>query len=88
MFVLFVPAVAEVELGFHDYYHGVNEGSNGHFYVLAYGDTPSNDVVLRLIPLTVSGFQNYSNAHPERTFGYYDNFYYIEYINDPAECEH
>lgn len=87
MCVLLVLAAAQIELEFGDYYHYACEGRNGNFYVYASGGTPSNDVVLRLIPLTYSGFQNYINAHPERTFSH-DIAYYTQYIHDPAECEH
>lgn len=87
MLALFVPVGAQVELGFEQADYAVREGRNGQFYLQAYDRTPSSDVVLRMIPLTVSGFQDYRNAHPERTFAQ-SSLDSIAAIAIPAEGEH
>ena len=79
-------AAAQVELGFEQADYAVREGRNGEFFLQTYIGSPINDVVLRLIPLTVSGFQNYRSNNPTRIFAQsiLDD---IAAISNPAECE-
>ena len=81
------PAAAQVELGFKETDRGVTEGDNEDFNLRRYTGTLTSDVVLRVIPLTVSGFENYRNNNPTRIFA--DSILNdVAEIFDPAECEH
>jgi len=79
-------AAAQVELGFEQADYAVREGRNGEFFLQTYIGSPINDVVLRLIPMTVSGFQNYRSNNPTRIFAQsiLDD---VAAISNPAECE-
>ena len=65
----------------------MTEGDNEDFNLRRYTGTQTSDVVLRVRPLTVNGFENYRNDNPSRTFAQsiLDD---VAEITDPAECEH
>ena len=74
-------------MGFEETDYALREGRDGQFFLRPYVGTPANDVVLRLIPLTVSGFQDYRNANPTRMFTQ-NTLNDIDDIANPAECEY
>ena len=80
-------AAAQVQLGFEEPDNAVPEGRNDEFFLRTHIGVLSNDVVLRLIPLTVSGFQDYRNANPDRAFTQ-DTLNAVAAIANPAECEY
>lgn len=86
IYALILSAAAQVELGFEQADYAVREGRNGEFFLRTYIGTPTEDVVLRLRPLTVSGFETYRNNNPSRTFAQsiLDD---VAAISNPAECE-
>ena len=82
----FFPAAAQVQLGFEEADNAVSEGRNDEFFLRIHIGDLNNDAVLRLIPLTVSGFQDYRNANPDRTFTQ-ETIAAVAAIANPAECE-
>jgi len=80
-------AAAQVQLGFQENDRSATEGADGSFTLRRQTGILSNDAVLRLIPLTVSGFQDYRIANPNRTFDQ-DILNAIAAIANPAECEY
>ena len=84
----FPAASQDIELGFKETDRAVTEGDNEDFSIRRYSQSDLTDeVVLRVIPLTVSGFENYRNTHSSRIFAQsiLDD---VAQIADPAECEH
>ena len=88
VYLVYFPAAAQdIELGFKETDRGVTEGDNEDFKIRRFSQSDLTDeVVLRVIPLTVSGFENYRNAHSSRIFAQsiLDD---VAEISDPAECE-
>ena len=86
--LIIFPAAAQVDLGFKETDRAVTEGDNEDFNLQQYGftGTLTGDVVLRVVPLTVNGFENYRNNNPTRIFA--DSILNdVAEIADPAECE-
>ena len=84
----FPAAAQDIELGFKETDRAVTEGDNEDFNIRRYTQSDLTDeVVLRVRPLTVSGFETYRNDNPSRTFAQsiIDD---VNGITDPAECEH
>lgn len=81
------PAAAQVELGFEETDYAVREGRTGSFFLRTYVGTLSSDITIRLIPLTVTDFNNYRTNNPTRMFAQtiLDD---IDDISDHAECKH
>lgn len=73
-------------MGFDQFDAAVTEGRNDSFFLRKFVDDTTDDIVIIVIPLTISGFENYRNNNPERNFSQ-ATLNSIADVSDPADCE-
>ena len=76
-----------VEVGFEQRDAAVTEGRNDSIFLRKFVGDATDDIVLQVIPLTISGFETYRNNNPDRTFSQ-EFLDLIADVSDPADCKY